>query len=171
MNYGNGTKRIRAVRSINTSDTTSNSFIEIGGLMIQTKDLGADTWQNATNMTNASRLGGYSDWRLPTTQELAVLYKSRTLIGGFTLDAEEGSCYWSSSLEEVEESFTTEDGRDIPAGYYPLLLDFSDGTYYYTWNEESECRVRAVRISDASKWARTQAKHTSDFSAIKPIKY
>lgn len=172
LDYWSGSRRIRAVRTINTSeDTTSNSFVEMEGLMIQTKDLEPDTWRNASNIAKASRLGGYSDWRLPTEEELEFLYKRRTLIGGFTLNAEDGAYYWSSSLREVEESFTTEDGKVVPAGYYPILFDFSDGKSYFTWGEEVVCRVRAVRISDASKRAGTQAKHTSDFSAIRPSKH
>ncbi|MCX6188889.1 MAG: DUF1566 domain-containing protein [Bacteroidetes bacterium] len=37
-------------------------------------------------------LDGYSDWYLPSKEELNLLYQQRTLIGGFAKDT-----YWSSS--------------------------------------------------------------------------
>jgi hypothetical protein len=44
-------------------------------------------------------LNGYSDWFLPSKDELNMLYKKRTAIGGFSPDAN----YWSSS--EISANF------------------------------------------------------------------
>ena len=65
------------------------------GLMVMRKDLGKSTWSEATNMCKQLRLGGFSDWRLPTQGELSILYNERHVIGGFeTLN---NTRYWSST--------------------------------------------------------------------------
>jgi hypothetical protein len=50
-------------------------------------------------------LGGYSDWYLPSTQELNQLYINRVAIGGFV-----GTVYWSSREEN--------DGNAWSCGFY-----------------------------------------------------
>ncbi|MCX6301008.1 MAG: DUF1566 domain-containing protein [Bacteroidia bacterium] len=73
-------------------------------------------------------LNGYSDWYLPSKDELYKLYYNRAAIGGFATDF--FSCYWSS----------TEFGIEILAGW----LNFTDGM----WNFEDKSKtyfVRAVR--------------------------
>ena len=48
----------------------------ITGLMWTKKDNGIDvTWQEATNYCRNLQLGGQSDWRLPTINELQVIYE------------------------------------------------------------------------------------------------
>ena len=43
-------------------------------------------------------LGGYSDWYLPSREELNKLYLNKTAIGGFSTDLTPGSSvYWTSS--------------------------------------------------------------------------
>ena len=44
-------------------------------------------------MCKNSVAGGYTDWRLPTIDELAAMYTEKERIGGF-----EQSEYWSSTL-------------------------------------------------------------------------
>ena len=70
-------------------------------------------------------LNGYSDWYLPSKDELNILYQNRNLIGGFNTS----SYYWSSS--ELN-------------GSYAWCQGFSNGsqTNYYKYNTY---RVRAVR--------------------------
>jgi hypothetical protein len=69
-------------------------------------------------------LGGYSDWFLPSKDELNDMYGKRVAIGGFTL-----YLYWSSS-----------ENTDIGA----WAKDFWDGSMDYD-SKEDYCHVRAVR--------------------------
>ena len=65
------------------------------GLMVMRKDLAKGTWSNASEMCKQLRLAGFSDWRLPTQGELAILYNERNKIGGF--DTLNNVRYWSST--------------------------------------------------------------------------
>ncbi len=40
-------------------------------------------WNDAKNACNNLVIGGHSDWRLPTKEELNKLYKKRSVVGGF----------------------------------------------------------------------------------------
>lgn len=69
-------------------------------------------------------LGGYSDWYLPSLEELNKLYSNKSLIGGFS-NAE----YWSSSEGTA---------------WYSYTIDFNNGVIHYP-NKNLTYRVRAVR--------------------------
>jgi hypothetical protein len=71
-------------------------------------------------------LNGYSDWYLPSLNELSKLFANQSVIGGFGL-----SNYWSSS-----ENF-----------YYPAWYqDFTNGIQsYYLQFVNTVFQVRAVR--------------------------
>ena len=69
-------------------------------------------------------LNGYSDWFLPSLDELNILYQNRNLIGGFTTGV-----YWSSS----EHNFSN--------AWYQT---FTNGYQHY-YNKSYTYRVRAVR--------------------------
>jgi len=62
--------------------------------MVQKTDItsGAD-WRTAKKMCSKSRVGGFSDWRMLTKAELAVLFEKRNIIGSFS----DRPMYWSSS--------------------------------------------------------------------------
>jgi hypothetical protein len=69
------------------------------GIMVQKQDLNdiySITWTNANNLCENSTVGGYTDWRLPTIEELTVMYNERDAIGGFNTDRRN---YWSSTLD------------------------------------------------------------------------
>jgi hypothetical protein len=68
--------------------------------------------------------GGYSDWYLPSKDELNKLYLNQVAIGGFA-----GDLYWSSSEGNA---------------YYAWFQDFYDG-YQYSSNKSNNRRIRAVR--------------------------
>ncbi len=70
-------------------------------------------------------LNGYSDWFLPSKDELNLLYQQRSAVGGFSSDY-----YWSSS----------EFGNDN-AWYQPKT-----GTSFEGSNKSNHYRVRAVRV-------------------------
>lgn len=67
------------------------------GLIAETIDQGISNWYYAQNIistaSNHSTLGrNFTDWRLPTSNELNLLYVQRVVVGGFNNGA-----YWSSS--------------------------------------------------------------------------
>jgi hypothetical protein len=70
--------------------------------------------------------GGYSDWYLPSKDELNALYTNRVAIGGFT----EGEPFWTST-----------EYNDLSA-WYQYFFDGSQGTFSKL---SSTYRVRAIR--------------------------
>jgi len=70
--------------------------------------------------------GGYSDWFLPSRDELLKLYTNRVSIGGFSTNY-----YWSSSKDSVD-------------GSYDWVVGFSVGDTYSTPHKNTNY-VRAVR--------------------------
>lgn len=68
-------------------------ILEDAGLMVQRYDLGSVDHSSANLLCENSTVGGYTDWRLPTREELGVLYNNREYIGNFNLDG----TYWSST--------------------------------------------------------------------------
>jgi len=97
--------------------------LPFAGIAVQCKDLGFAYYDAAVSMCENSRLGGYTDWRLPTKGELAVLYNNRELIGGFSKEV-----YWA--IEEYYNQF--------------YCVDFYNGNVLLRYNS-TESRVRAVR--------------------------
>ena len=60
-------------------------------IAVQKEDIGRGDWDSVNSMCKNSAVEGKSDWRLPTLDELYLLYTNRVDIGGFT-----SSDYWSS---------------------------------------------------------------------------
>jgi hypothetical protein len=91
---------------------------------------------NITNMygseNNAARIcfdfvsGGFSDWFLPSKDELYQLYLNKLNIGGFS-----NSNYWSSSEEAVNASAWN--------------IDFTNGNFNNNASKFSNYKVRAIR--------------------------
>jgi hypothetical protein len=69
-------------------------------------------------------LGGFSDWYLPSKDELYYLVLNRLLIGGF-----DGSIYWSSTESDIEFAFN----QNFDLGYQ--LVNYKNVLY----------KVRAIR--------------------------
>ena len=67
---------------------------------------------------------GYTDWFLPSKNELNLLNQKRELVGGFSIDY-----YWSSSEQDSLNAWYS---------YFPY------GSQYYR-NKDSVAKVRAVR--------------------------
>ena len=101
------------------------------GLMVMKKDLGKSTRSGGSDMCKQIRLGGFSDWRLPTQGELAILYNERNVIGGF--DALNNTKYWSS----------TPSG----AGGFYVCLNFTNGSIgsHLDMSNQQALAVRCVR--------------------------
>ena len=97
------------------------SSIKIGNLEVMTVDLGMMNWEDAKKA--CADLG--DGWRLPTKDELNILYENKNKIGGFAFDY-----YWSS----------TEVGDDSA-----WRQDFFDGFQSFGYKNYSNFYVRAVR--------------------------
>lgn len=95
-------------------------------LMVQSKDLGAGDWNTARTMCTNSTVAGFTDWRLPTDEELMLLYNNRKSIGGFLMRP-----YWSSLTSSSDHGY----------------IDFKNGNSSITEYADRErlCMVRAVR--------------------------
>ena len=72
-------------------------------------------------------LGGYSDWFLPSKDELNLMYKYRNIIGGFSNSSY--CAYWSSSEFSAE---------------FAWIQDFATGIHQYGY-KNGTCFVRAMR--------------------------
>jgi hypothetical protein len=83
----------------NESESITSNFIsslviptvKIGNLEVMTEDLGKMKWDEA--MKACADLG--DGWRLPTKDDLNVLYENKDKIGGFT-----NLYYWSSTEDD-----------------------------------------------------------------------
>ncbi len=53
------------------------------------------TWFDCIKSCNDLELNCYSDWTLPSIQELQIIFNNRELIGSFSNEQNNG--YWSSS--------------------------------------------------------------------------
>ena len=103
------------------------------GLVAATQDLSTSgvNWYSAFNLVNdpanhdAAGIN-FTDWRLPTKDELNMMYKKKDAIGGFA-----NNYYWSSTGY---------------ANYAAWIQGFNSGGQYYTNNFTYKTnRVRAVR--------------------------
>ena len=117
VKYANGT----------VTDTTT-------GLMWAAKDNGEDiSWHDAKRYCENLTLGGYSNWRLPTQNELESLYKARvtTYMGNDTgIIRLTDRCPWASKFD----------------GSYASQFDFGNGIRVrYYLSESSYGRVLSVR--------------------------
>lgn len=127
---GGNNYHFRAVRNINPITPTEPYIIlSVVNLMVQTEDLGTGNKHTAESMCKSSILAGYTDWRLPTEEELFVLYTNRKLIGGFL-----PNYYWAS--DSWSANYT----------WYNRYIDFGSGNFgNISASRDKHCRIRAVR--------------------------
>ena len=85
--------------------------------------------QSAARVCDELLLNGYSDWFLPSKDELNEMFVHREMIGGFSVTA-----YWSS----------TEYKSEAPEGMLAWLQWFNTGDQFYSL-KGNECYVRAIR--------------------------
>ena len=108
--------------------------IESLNLMVQTADMSGEfTWGQASVACAQSTVGGYTDWRLPTEEELAELCARKSEIGGF--EQGDKGIYWAETVRDDGNS-------DIHK-----LVNFSEGeNCFQGWARyDYKYRVRAVR--------------------------
>lgn len=87
------------------------------------------TGQTAARVCDELILNGYSDWFLPSKDELNEMYVHKEAIGGFSITA-----YWSS----------TEYKSEAPYGMLAWLQWFNTGDQFYSL-KGNDCYVRAIR--------------------------
>lgn len=101
------------------------------GIAVQKEDIGRGEQDDVKGMCENSTLGGYTDWRLPTLEELRAMYDQKDLIGNFQTYS--GSYYWSS-IHSAN-------------GYY-YKLSFQDGSSSVgKWSDSNN--GRCVRTLDS----------------------
>lgn len=105
---------------------TEPDYVMIGNLMVQRNDFGPLYPDDAENTCKSSTVAGYTDWRMPTIEELRIIYYNKSNIPNLKSEK-----YWASSY----------------APYYYSYLDFSTGEdYLMRYNEKYY--VRAVRTAE-----------------------
>ena len=106
---GNGTNT--------ANDNSGIDYVMVGDLYVQTRDISNERldWKSVKLLCENSTVGDFNDWRLPTIEELAVIYNNKRAIGNFndsiSANTVTDNWYFSSSLN----------------GNYPKVLDFRTG--------------------------------------------
>jgi hypothetical protein len=79
------------------------------GLAWTTEDNGSDVnWSQATTYCSNQRLGGYSDWRLPTIDELQGIYDASAIVGDYHVKGNlklSGNYQWSSTQKNAGQAW------------------------------------------------------------------
>lgn len=122
------------VKAVNDGGNISDLVVTLtsANLMVQKIDLGCFNYYTAEILCENSNVANYNDWRLPTLDELLILYNFKEVIGGFHYnDYDDETKYWSSTNLYNEGYYTI----DFYSGY-------TDTDYDYT---DIDHRVRAVR--------------------------
>jgi len=99
------------------------------GIAVQREDIGYGDIASMETLCENSTVGGFSDWRLPTIDELATLYNLKDKIGGFS----NPSYYWSSTLHSTGSYC------------YVYVLYFYNGTKLANYYSDVKRQARAVR--------------------------
>ena len=119
--------------SCEEDDVHNHNYIVLKNfeLMVMREDISMNTWSGARDMCGQVRLGGFSDWRLPTLGELAILYNERNRIGGF--DTLNNIKYWSSTPSDL-------------GGFY-MCQNFTNGSvgHHLDMFNQQPLAVRCVR--------------------------
>ena len=98
------------------------------GFIAALSDQGTGTWQTAVSLANGHNGGGYTDWSLPSANDLGILYYNRHTLGGFY----EGNSYWSSTLMEWPDRYAA--------------WTFYYAGNYSSWWQGNNLSVRAIRF-------------------------
>ena len=90
-------------------------------LMVQKQDLGYVDWYSAKIMCESSNVGGFSDWRMPTQEELMTLYTNKDKIGGFN------GYVIPNWTGEIDYKYWGSDTRTGAGWTFGVYVDFSNG--------------------------------------------
>lgn len=123
------------IKARKSGGSINDLVVEVPGtnLMVQRADLGCYDWYSASAYCQSSNVANYNDWRLPTIDELEVLYNHREFISGF-----DGDSYWSST-------------QSYSIGTYNYYRFISSGTWGFVGIHSGSASdlhyVRAVRTT------------------------
>jgi hypothetical protein len=131
---------VRCVRSLDGSSPTNNWTV--GNIQVQQTDAGEADRPNAITVCDNSGAEGYTDWRLPTKEEMSDMYLNRSALGDFF-----SANYWTSSYSpgRYDCPIGTRPGacRYIPAAYYSV--DFYNGGTRGNSTTSEIYKIRCVR--------------------------
>ena len=114
---------------------TTLPYVELttAGIAVQKTDITPSNtnWTSAESLCNNSIIGGYTDWRIPTVNELATLFSNRIVIGGFQgVQGGISPAYWSSTPSSANSyyviNFTSGNQATENRSY-----SFSGSLFYY----------------------------------------
>lgn len=111
-------------KEFTTASPSPTTFEYAGTTYYVHPEVGTMTWQSALDYCNNLTFAGYSDWYLPSKDELNAMYVYRSTIGGFY-----NNYYWSSTASSTS---------------FAWYQSFSDGSQS-TNNKTNYYRVRPVR--------------------------
>jgi hypothetical protein len=106
------------------------------GLIAATVDVGTSmSWRNSLDACQAYRGGGFSDWYLPTKDEMSEMYSSKEVIGNFSSNCNPSNfanCSYWTSTEMADTS--------IAWNFY-----FTRGIFWDNFVKKGLARARPVR--------------------------
>lgn len=130
--YVKGASQTCYGEAVNFVAESPKPYYVIDNLAVQLSDLSRGiNWDSAKELCEQSRVGGFSDWRLPTIGELSLIYTKKNEIGGF-----DDGYYWSSTLDGYY-------GYDDVYPEYKVIYFYNGNNGYKPFN--NSCSVRAVR--------------------------
>ncbi|WP_290383341.1 DUF1566 domain-containing protein, partial [uncultured Alistipes sp.] len=103
------------------------------GLAVQTKDIGTGTVMYVYNSCENSNLGDFTDWRLPSLNELNTLYRYKS-------ELEFNDNYWTSSCIQRQNIY-----NGMITTYYIYINFNNESGYSETTNQNSLYLGRCVR--------------------------
>jgi hypothetical protein len=144
------------IKARKVGGSINDLVIEVPGtnLMVQRADLGCYDWYSANAYCQNSNVANYNDWRLPTIDELEVLYNHRDFIGGFVNDK-----YWSSTKETYSDYYYYYnfrhgwDNSDMPSEthYVRAVRDTEKCLHYGDYNNYLDCW--GLKYGGSDEWA------------------
>ncbi|MDR2126542.1 MAG: hypothetical protein LBP63_06920 [Prevotellaceae bacterium] len=125
------TVKEKAAKELAKKQAKEAGYLILGNLAVQINVSGEVVWESANKMAQESRLAGYSDWRLPTTTELAQL---KTIYREMVIP--QYRIFWS-----VEECmYYNKEKKDLQTGHTALYFD-----KYECYEENSKAGTVLVR--------------------------
>ncbi|MDR1903638.1 MAG: DUF1566 domain-containing protein [Treponema sp.] len=104
-------------------------FYNNGRGMEVSGNLGEYSWEQAKSVARNYKGGGYSNWRLPTKDELNLVYQN---LGAKNIGDPGVNYHWSSSVDDDGDAWVRTFNDDYDQGY--------------RYNNSGMCSVRAVRV-------------------------